>query len=94
MFQSLRNEATDIMHKYGPRSQVERENLIYHSMNVVHAWKTGSNLEPEGLRLFHALKHRFPEMRQWDTLMVILQKFPGIPPTSAEWKVSLMQSSS
>lgn len=94
IFQSLRNEATDIMHNYGPRSQAERENLIYNSMNVVQAWKTGSILEPEGVRLLNALKHRFPEMRQWDTLMVILQKFPGIPQTSAEWKENLMQNSS
>ena len=92
-FRLLRAEATDIMHWYQPRTHAERENLIFHSMNVVNAWKYGTVLDPEGIRLLVSLKLRFAEMRQWDTLVYILQKFPWISPSTAEWKDSLQQSS-
>jgi hypothetical protein len=93
IFRALRIEATNIMHKYEPRSHAERENFIYASMNIINAWKTGSAVAPEGLRLLGSLKHRFPEMRRWNTVMVVLQKFPWVAPYRAEWKDSLLQSS-
>jgi hypothetical protein len=94
IFQALRAEATDIIQKYHPRSCAERENLIFYSLIIINTWEIGTVLEPEGLCLLRTLKYRFPEMREWDTLVVLLQKFPWVDPVTAEWKENLLQGSS
>lgn len=95
-FEMLRAEATDTVQKYNPRTPAERNFLIFHGVKIFKYWRTtttGPVLEPEGLELLANLKLRFPEVRQWDALLVVLNKFPFFGPDMDEWKDIWMQAS-
>ncbi|KAK5056614.1 hypothetical protein LTR84_012146 [Exophiala bonariae] len=92
VFQALRSEGTELAIEYQPQTEAERDNLIFHGILIISTWKTTSVLEYDGMRLFSSFKQRFPKVRQWDTLVSILQKFPWLPPLRAEWKDNLEQS--
>lgn len=93
LYQNMRVEATLLVRTYQPRTQAERDALVYYAMFIINSWKTSSILEPEGLDLFDNLKSRFAEYRQWDTLRTVLQNFPWIAPITAEWEDNWLQSS-
>lgn len=86
IFETLRAEATEIIRSYEPQNATERDNLIFHGVKVFKLWKTGPVLEQEGLDLLANLKLRFPEVRQWDSLLVVLHKFPFFGPDMDEWR--------
>ena len=91
-FQAFRKEATNIAQTYLPKTQAERDGLVYYSMMLINSWKTSAVLEPEGIRLLDSLKMRFPEYRRWESLAAVLEKFPWIGPIRVEWEESWHQS--
>lgn len=92
VFQNMRLEATQLARTYQPRTQAERDALVYYAMFVINSWKTSTILEPEGLDLLNTLKTRFAEYRRWDTVLAVLQNFPFIPTITAEWEENWKQS--
>jgi hypothetical protein len=72
----------------------EFECFVYYSLFVINSWKTETVLEEGGLRLWRSMKHRFPEMRQWETILDMVQNFWVMTPHTAEWKDDWLQSSS
>lgn len=86
VFQTLRAEATRLVRKCQPQTLAEREWLIFHGVKIYKQWKTGCVMQEEGLLLLADLKQRFPEVRRWDTLLPVLQKFPFFGPDMSEWK--------
>jgi hypothetical protein len=86
IFQDLRAEATDIIYHHKPQTTAGREAFIYHSMLIIDLWKIQSVLQSEGFSLLSSLRHRYPELRQWNVLKIVLQKFFMIPPLLAEWE--------
>jgi hypothetical protein len=93
VYKALRAEATEIVRSYEPQNPAERDNLIFHGVKIFKLWKTGPVLEQEGLHLLANLKLRFPEVRQWDTLLVVLHKFPFFGPDMDEWREVWQQGS-
>jgi hypothetical protein len=92
VFQNMRLEATQLARTYQPRTQAERDALVYYVMFIINSWKTSNIVEPEGLDLLNNLKTRFAEYRHWDTLRAVLQNFPWIPSITAEWEETWLQS--
>lgn len=86
IFKSLRAEATCLALECQPRTLAERDWLIFHGIKIYKHWKTGSVLEQEGLDLLVNLRTRFSEVRRWDTLLLVLQKFPFFGPDMSEWR--------
>jgi hypothetical protein len=92
IFCDLRAEATAIALTFQPRNEAERDNLIVHGMLITQTWKTSSVLEKEGIQLLHSFRQRFREASRWETLEVVLMKFPSIAPAMAEKKDCWLQS--
>ena len=89
IFQDLRAEATDIIYRYTPQTTAERDALIYHSTLIIDSWKVQGVLQLEGFSLLRSLRYHYPDVRQWDALKIILQRFLWVPPALAEWKDNL-----
>jgi hypothetical protein len=93
-FRSLRADASKFIPKFQPRTSAEFDCFVSYSMYVINSWKTEAELEESGLRLFRSMMHRFPQMREWDSILVIAQKFLAMPPYLAEFKDNWLQSCS
>ncbi|KAJ9611492.1 hypothetical protein H2200_004676 [Cladophialophora chaetospira] len=72
-FQNIRAEATDFIYGYQPRDRHDRDVLLHSSLLIIHSWKNGTILEPEGLRLVANLKRRFPETQDWNVVRPIME---------------------
>jgi hypothetical protein len=93
-FRSLRTDASEFMYQFQPKTRAEFECFVYNSMFVINSWKTEAKLEEGGLHLLRSMKQRFPEMRRWESILDIVQRFLVMPPYIAEWKNDWLQSSS
>jgi hypothetical protein len=93
-FQTLQADASKVMVQFQPRTRAEFECFVSNSMYVINSWKTEAKLVGGGLCLLRSMKHRFPEMRQWESILDILQRFLIVPPYLAEWRDDWLQSCS
>jgi hypothetical protein len=93
-FRALRADASEFIYQFQPRTRGEFECFVYYSMYVINSWKTEGKLEEGGLRVLRSMKQRFPEMRRWESILDIVQRFLVMPPYIAEWKNDWLQSAS
>jgi hypothetical protein len=93
-YQKLRADASTFILQFQPGTRAEFECFVSYSMYVINSWKTGAELEEGGLRLFRSMMDRLPQMREWDSILVIVQNFLAIPPYIAEFKDNWLQSCS
>jgi hypothetical protein len=93
-FRALRADASKFILQFQPRTRAEFECFVSNSMYVINSWKTEAELEGGGLRILRSMKHRFPEMRQWESILDILQRFLIVPPYLVEWRNDWLQSCS
>ena len=94
IFRNFRADTSEFISKYQRGTDAEFECFVFYSMLVINSWKTGAILEESGLRILRSMKHRFPEMRRWETILDILQNVVMVPPLFiAEWKDDWLQSS-
>ena len=91
-YQTLREEATELILAYRPRTAAERKNLIFHAMLIVGTWKIGSVVQGPGLRLLENLMSRFPELRYREAFEVLMDMYPLVPAARAEWRNYWLQS--
>ncbi|KAJ9607928.1 monothiol glutaredoxin grx5 [Cladophialophora chaetospira] len=68
IFQEYRDQATDFVLWYQPRSLTDRNFFVYNSLMVIESWKNGIVLEKKGVLLVASLKHRFPELQDWEVV--------------------------
>jgi hypothetical protein len=94
LYRSLRADASEFMYRFQPRTPAEFECFISYSLYVINSWRTEAKLEEDGVRLLRSMKQRFPEMRQWESILDIVQRFLVMPPYIAEWKNDWLQSHS
>lgn len=93
-FRRLQADASKFVLQFRPRTRAEFECFVSYSMYVIHSWKTEAELEEGGLHLVRSMVHRFPQLREWDLILVIVRKFLAMPPYIAEWKDNWLQGCS
>jgi hypothetical protein len=92
LFRSLRADASKFIYQFQPRTRAEFECFVSNSLYVINSWRTEAKLEEGGLRLLRSMKHRFPEMRRWESILDIVQRFLVMPPYIVEWMNDWLQS--